>query len=60
MAINDAIIEQAISLRQARKMSVGDTLITPTALVNDFDRYTNNTADFVHIPSLAVVNPLNA
>lgn len=58
MAIDNAVIEQAILLRQARKMSVGDALIAATALVNGFDLYTNNTADFIHIPGLTVVNPL--
>lgn len=57
--INDAVINQAILLRQAKKMSTGDSIIAATALLNGFDLYTNNADDFIHIPGLTVVNPLN-
>lgn len=59
MPVTDAIINKATELRQQRRMSLGDCLIAATALLNGFDLYTNNTADFVHIPDLTVINPLN-
>lgn len=60
LPITDTIIDKAIELRQQKKMSLGDCLIAATALVNGFDLYTNNTADFVHISGLTVVNPLDS
>lgn len=52
------VIDLAISLRQNRKMSLGDSIIAATAMLNGCELYTNNTADFMHIPNLIVVNPL--
>lgn len=58
LAINDDIIDEAVLLRQQKKMSVGDAIIAATALLNGLDLYTSNSKDFVHITSLTVVNPL--
>ena len=58
LGIDDAVIDQAILFRQAKKMSVGDAIIAATAVLNGFDLYTNNTADFDHITGLTVINPL--
>ena len=57
--IDDAVIDQANLLRQNKKMSTGDSIIAATALLNGFDLYTNNTGDFIHIPGLTVINPVN-
>lgn len=40
-------------------MSIGDSIIAATALLNNCEFYTNNAKDFVHIPGLTVVNPLS-
>ncbi len=56
---NRAIINQAISLRQKRKMSLGDAIIAATALVNDFEIHTNNVEDFNWIKGILVIDPLN-
>lgn len=58
-AIDDIIIERAVLLRKAKKMSVGDAIIAATALLNGFDLYTNNIKDFIHISGLTVINPLD-
>jgi toxin FitB len=58
LAVNDDIIDQAILLRQEKKMSVGDAIIAATALLNGLDLYTNNSKDFIHVSGLTVVNPL--
>lgn len=58
LAIDDVIIDKAVELRRIKKMSFGDCIIAATALVHHLDLYTNNTADFSHIPELTVINPL--
>jgi predicted nucleic acid-binding protein len=52
------VIDKAVELRQQRRMSLGDALIGATALIYQYDLYTNNIADFATIPGLTVVNPL--
>lgn len=52
------IINQAILLRQTRKMSPGDALIAATALVFGSELYTRNVSDFNWINGLTVVNPV--
>lgn len=59
LPITDLVVDKATEIRQRQKMSVGDCLIAATALLNNFTLYTNNTKDFIHIPGLTVVNPLN-
>jgi predicted nucleic acid-binding protein len=49
------VIENAISLKQQRKMSLGDSLIAATALVNN-DKLTNNVEDFIGISGLSVIS----
>lgn len=52
------VINQAILLRQAQKMSIGDAIIAATSVVHGFELQTNNVADFQHIPGLVLNNPL--
>lgn len=54
----EEIVEKAIELRQARKMSLGDSILAATALIHDFDLYTHNVADFQGIPDLRIVDPM--
>ena len=51
---------QTQSLRQARKMSLGDSLIAATALVFGRQLLTRNVQDFASVPGLVVVDPLAA
>jgi toxin FitB len=46
LAITQAVINQAIALRQQRKLSLGDAIIAATALVHDLPIATHNGADF--------------
>ncbi len=55
--ICDEVLEQAINLRQQKKMSLGDSIIAGTALVYDLPIMTRNVADFEWIEGLEVVNP---
>lgn len=57
-AIDASILEEAIRLRRTHKMKLGDSIVAATALVHGLDVYTRNTADFLKIPDLKVVNPI--
>ncbi len=50
----------AVSLRQSRKMSLGDALVAATALVFGRELLTRNVKDFAGVPGLVVVDPLAA
>lgn len=56
--ISKYVLEQAISLRQNRKMSAGDAIIAATAIVTDSILYTRNVSDFNWINGLHVFNPI--
>lgn len=56
--LSDEIAECAIRLRQDKKISLGDSIVAATALVNDCELYTANTEDFKHIDGLDLINPL--
>ncbi len=58
LPIDEAIIAEAINLRQMRKMSVGDAIIAATAQVNHFGVYTHNATDFNWIKGLNVIDPI--
>jgi predicted nucleic acid-binding protein len=60
LPISDEVIERAVQLRQARKMSLGDALIAATALVHDRTLLTHNAKDFAAIPDLKVRDPLES
>jgi toxin FitB len=59
LSISDVIAERAIALRQARKFSLGDSLIAATALEHDLDLVTRNADDFKHVPGLNWSNPFD-
>jgi predicted nucleic acid-binding protein len=56
--INNIIIDEAIILRQQRKMSVGDAIIAATALNYQATVFTRNVDDFLKIADLKVINPI--
>lgn len=58
--VSRAVIEQAITLRQQRKMSLGDALIAATCLVHKLTLVTRNTDDFLWIVGLDTLNPIEA
>ncbi len=60
LPITDAVVEHAIALRQARKMSLGGAIVAATALVHGLMLVTRNTSDFIWVPSLRVWNPFDA
>lgn len=60
IALTTRQCEQAINLRQQRKMSLGDALIAATALDHDLPLATRNTKDFDWISGLQLINPMDA
>ncbi|MBP9664852.1 MAG: type II toxin-antitoxin system VapC family toxin [Pyrinomonadaceae bacterium] len=60
LPVSSEVIDRAVSLRQTRKMSLGDALIAATALANDLPLVTRNTKDFEWIDSLELIDPLAA
>ena len=56
--VDDIVIRRAISLRQTKRMSLGDAIIAATALVHAMPLATANISDFAGIPGLTVVNPM--
>jgi toxin FitB len=58
LPITDDLLDDAIAIRQQRKMSAGDALIAATALQYDLEVYTRNVTDFNWIPNLRVFNPI--
>jgi toxin FitB len=55
---DQSIYDQAIALRQMRKIKLGDSLIAATALVHKLELHTRNEGDFLEIHGLTVVNPV--
>ena len=58
LPISDEVLVKAIEMRQSKKMSLGDSIIAATALVNNLRLITANTKDFKWIAELTLVNPL--
>jgi predicted nucleic acid-binding protein len=57
LPLSDLVLDQAVQLRQQKKMSLGDALVGGTALVHRLTLVTRNTDDFTWIDELTVVNP---
>ena len=55
--ITDDVIWRAVDLRQRRRMDLGDALIAATALIHGLTLATRNTADFIWVPGLSVLDP---
>jgi predicted nucleic acid-binding protein len=56
--VDGQVIEKAIEVRQLVKLSLGDSLIAATALLQNVELVNRNTADFAGIPNLKVINPI--
>ena len=57
LALEAAVVQRAISLRQERKMGLADAIIAATALVHQLRLVTRNVDDFKHVAGLEIVNP---
>jgi predicted nucleic acid-binding protein len=57
LPISEAVLEQAVKLRQRKKMTLGDSLVAATCLVHKLTLVTRNPRDFTWITELSVVDP---
>jgi len=55
--VNEAIIEETISIRKNYKIKLPDSIIAATAIVNDLSLITANQKDFSRIESLHLIDP---
>ena len=57
LALADAVVGRAISLRQQRRMGLADAIIAATALEFGLPLVTRNVDDFKDIAGLEIINP---
>lgn len=58
LTVTEEIANVSIQLRQTRKISLPDSIIAATALVNNMPLVTANIKDFKWIDGLALINPI--
>jgi toxin FitB len=56
---DEPVLDQAVKLRQMRKISLGDALVAGTALAYDRILATRNVDHFKWIPGLKLINPFD-
>lgn len=59
LPLTDVVAQQAVALRQQRRMGLGDAIIAATAIVHDLALVTHNTEDFRWINGLQLLDPLS-
>jgi predicted nucleic acid-binding protein len=59
LPLSQAVLDQAVTLRQQRKMSLGDALVAGTALAHGLTLVTRNVEDFRWIQGLSLLNPFD-
>ena len=55
--ISDPVLDEAIRLKQQKKMSLGDSIIASTAILHGGELATRNLKDFKNIPGLTAGDP---
>ena len=58
LPLTDTIAQQAVNLRQQRRMGLGDAIIAATAMIHNLALVTHNTEDFRWIAGLELLDPL--
>ncbi|NDJ23706.1 PIN domain-containing protein [Nostoc sp. B(2019)] len=58
--ISQIVIEQAVLLRQMRRITLGDAIIGGTAIVHNLNLVTRNTEDFRYFTQLRLLNTFEA
>jgi toxin FitB len=56
---SQVVLDQAVALRQQRKMSLGDALVAGTVLAHGLTLVTRNVEDFQWIQGLPLLNPFD-
>jgi len=59
LPLSQEVLDQAIALRQQRKVSLGDALVAGTALAYGLTLVTRNVEDFHWIRGLSLLNPFD-
>jgi toxin FitB len=60
LSLSQGVLEQAVKLRQIKKMTLGDSVVAGTALLHNLALVTRNTKDFDWVPGLVLLNPFAA
>ena len=60
LPITQRVLDQAVKLRQTRRMSLGDSLVAATCLVHNLTLVTRNVDDFQWIAELQLLNPFDS
>ncbi len=60
LPISQAVLDQAVALRQIRRMTLGDAIIAGTALVHNLTLVTRNVEYFQWINQLQLINPFES
>ncbi|HEY8668589.1 MAG TPA: type II toxin-antitoxin system VapC family toxin [Tepidisphaeraceae bacterium] len=58
LPITPPILDQAVALRQSHRISLGDSLVAATAIVQNLPLATHNLKDFSWINNLQLLDPL--
>jgi predicted nucleic acid-binding protein len=59
LPLSHTVAQQAIRLRQTRRMGLGDTIIAATAIIHGLTLVTHNVEDFRWIGGLELLDPLS-
>ncbi len=59
LPLSQPILDEAVRLRQAKKIKLGDSLIAGTSLLHNLTLVTRNVDDFIGINGLRVRNPFS-
>jgi predicted nucleic acid-binding protein len=57
LRISDAVVTEAVKLRQTKRMGLGDAIVAGTALAHRLTLVTRNIRDFNWIQNLDLINP---
>jgi predicted nucleic acid-binding protein len=60
LRITDSVVNEAVTLRQSRRMGLGDAIIAGTALAHRLMLVTRNTTDLSWISNLDLINPFES
>lgn len=60
LSISDSVVTQAVKLRQAKRMGLGDAIVAATALEHRLRLVTRNMGDFSWIQNLDLTNPFES
>jgi predicted nucleic acid-binding protein len=56
LPVSNIVLNKAIEIRQQKKISIGDSIIAATALLNNQPLFTNNENDFNGLQNLQIIS----